>query len=257
MTPIYEFGFGLSYTTFSYSNLQITPVSAPAYTPASGQTLPAPTYGSISNNTADYLFPADFYQIPAYIYPFLNHSTLAAASQDPQYGINYTFPAGSSDSSAQPILPAGGAPGGNPRLYDTLYTISCTVTNTGNLTGQEVPQLYVSLGGPNDPVRVLRQFDKFEIEAGSSGTFVANLTRRDISNWDTVAQDWVVSEYEKSVYVGSSSRKLPLSGVLPDVMVSGGGGGNNATATYMTGYSAPTVVSQISDGQVQAGGARI
>src|ERR1700753_3191952 len=57
ITPIYEFGFGLSYTTFSYSNLTITNVGAGEYTPTAGMTAPAPVFGSFSTNLSDYLFP--------------------------------------------------------------------------------------------------------------------------------------------------------------------------------------------------------
>lgn len=230
-TPIYEFGYGLSYTNFSYSNIVVTANnSAPPYTAATGNTSSAPTYGNISSNIADHLFPAGFHQVLGYIYPFLNASTLSAASADPQYGINYTFPAHSSDGSPQQILPAGGAPGGNPRLYDILFTVTATVTNTGSIAGEEVPQLYVSLGGPNDAKVALRQFDKFEIAAGASETFTAHLTRKDLSNWDTVAQDWFISTYPKNVYVGSSSRKLPLSARLPISGTSGGIGASGSAS---------------------------
>lgn len=250
-TPIYEFGYGLSYTNFSYSNILVTANdSAPAYTAATGYTSSAPTYGTISSNIADHLFPAGFQQVFGYIYPFLNASTLSAASADPQYGINYTFPAHSSDSSPQPILPAGGAPGGNPRLYDILFTVTATVTNTGSIAGEEVPQLYVSLGGPNDAKVALRQFDKFEIAAGASETFTAQLTRKDLSNWDTVAQDWFISTYPKTVHVGSSSRKLPLSAPLPVSGTSGGigasggasasGGSSTSIGSGNSTYTAPT-----------------
>lgn len=253
-TPIYEFGFGLSYTTFSYSDLEVTAnASAPAYVPTSGSTTSAPTFGTISNDTSDYLFPAGFSQVPLYIYPYLNHSTLASASQDPQYGINYTFPAGSSSSAPQPLLPASGAPGGNPALYDILYTVTATVSNTGSVAGEEVPQLYISLGGPNDAKVALRQFDKFLIEAGASATFTAQLTRRDLSNWDPVAQDWFISSYTKTVFVGSSSRKLPLSAVLSISGTSGGNGTYTAPAgpsssgsVSSTSASSSTVVSPIS-----------
>lgn len=191
-TPIYEFGFGLSYTTFDYSNLQVQAHSAPAYTAPTGQTPAAPTYGTISNNTADYVFPSGFERIKAYIYPMLNYTSLKKSSGDPLYGINYTWPSGSSDSSPQPYLPAGSsvAPGGNQGLYDVLFTVSATITNTGSVEGDEVPQLYVSLGGEDDPKVVLRGFDRLTIAPGASATFTAELCRRDISNWDVPSQNW-------------------------------------------------------------------
>lgn len=182
--------FRLSYTTFSYSNLQIQTHTAPAYTPTTGDTASAPTYGVISNNTADYLFPANITRIPAYIYPYLNSTSLSASSGDPQYAINFTFPAAAYDSGPQAYPSAGGAPGGNPGLYDILFTVTATVTNTGSVSGDEVPQLYLSLGGPNDPKVVLRNFDRITIAPGASETFTADITRRDVSSWDTVAQDW-------------------------------------------------------------------
>jgi len=95
-----------------------------------------------------------------------------------------------------------------------LYTVTATITNNGTLNGEEVPQLYLSLGGPDDPKIVLRGFDRLSIDAGGSATFSADLLRRDVSNWDVKSQNWVVSEYPKTVYVGSSSRNLLLSGTL-------------------------------------------
>lgn len=189
-TPLYEFGFGLSYTTFEFSNLQITQHSAPPYTSPAGKTRAAPTYGSISNNPADYLFPSDINRVKAYIYPYLNSTSLSASSGDPLYGINYTFPAAGYDSSPQPLLPAGGAVGGNPRLYDVLFTVTATITNTGSVEGDEVGQLYIDLGGKNDPKVVLRNFDRITIQPGQSATFSADITRRDVSNWNTNTQNW-------------------------------------------------------------------
>ncbi|KAM0270416.1 hypothetical protein ACHAQH_009463 [Verticillium albo-atrum] len=73
---------------------------------------------------------------------------------------------------------------------------------------------YLSLGGPTDPVVALRGFDDLILDPKESATFDVKLTRRDISNWDPVSQNWVVSSYPKTVYVGSSSRNLPLKGAL-------------------------------------------
>jgi beta-glucosidase len=97
-----------------------------------------------------------------------------------------------------------------------LYTITADITNMGSVTGDEVPQLYVSLGGPQDPKVVLRGFDRLrEIGPGETRQFMARLTRRDLSNWDPVLQDWVVGGHKKTVFVGKSSRKLELSAELP------------------------------------------
>ncbi|KAI5310721.1 hypothetical protein KEM55_002922, partial [Ascosphaera atra] len=125
------------------------------------------------------------------------------------------IPAGAKDGSAQPVLPAGGGPGGNPRLWDELYEITATIENVGDRIGEEVPQLYVSLGGPNDPKVVLREFDRVTVAPGTPYTWRTTLTRRDLSNWNPVTQNWEITDSEKTVFVGSSSRKLHLEAKLP------------------------------------------
>lgn len=218
-TPlIYEFGYGLSYTTFEYSNIQVQKSDACDYQPTTGETSAAPTFGNYSTNLQDYLFPADVTPIWQYIYPYVNSTDGKTASKDPSYGLTAAqfLPPNATDSSPQPLLPASGksSPGGNAMLYDTVYTVTADIKNTGSIAGDEVPQLYVSLGGPDDPKVVLRGFDRIRIDPGQMATFTVALTRRDISNWDVAAQDWLVSQYAKTVYVGSSSRNLPLSAEL-------------------------------------------
>ena len=214
LTPTYEFGFGLSYTTFSYSNIQVRRVSNSPYTPTTGMTTAAPTLGSINNSSASYLFPANITRIPLFIYPYLNSTDLATSANETDYALPGFVPAGSQDSSPQPKPAAGGAPGGNAKLYDIMYQVTATITNTGKVAGEEIPQLYVSLGGPSDPKIVLRGFERLSIQPNSATTFTADITRRDISNWDTISQNWVMSNYTKTAYVGSSSRNLPLNAVL-------------------------------------------
>jgi len=208
--PIYPFGFGLSYTNFSYSNLAITKQNAGPYTPTTGYTIAAPEFGSVANDTSDYLFPANFSQVKAYIYPYLNSTSLSTSANESDYGVPGYVPSGSQDGSAQPFVPAGGEPGGNPQLFDILYTVTATVTNTGKVAGDEVAQLYVGLGGPNDPKVQLRGFERLSIGPGQSATFTVDLTRRDLSSWNVVAQNWLITNYTKTVYVGASSRDLPL-----------------------------------------------
>lgn len=190
-------------------------MNASAYVPFSGYTTAAPTYGNFSTNPADYLFPSNFSRVPLYHYPWLNSTNLTLAANDPSYALPGFVPAGSQDGSAQPISKAGGAPGGNPMLYDVLYRVEATITNTGSVAGEEVPQLYISRGGPYDPARELRGFERLSIQPNCSATFSVDVTRRDISAWSTVEQDWYVRNTTKKVFVGSSSRTLPLQGVLP------------------------------------------
>jgi beta-glucosidase len=190
-TPIYEFGYGLSWTTFEYSNLQITPQPSNfSYSPASGLTPVAPLYGTISNDSSQYLCAPGMTFLEGYIYPCINTTNLTAASNDPEYGNPVNYPSGAYDNGPQPRVPAGGAPGGNPALYDVLYTVTATITNTGTVESDEVPQLYLSLGGPNDAKVVLRGFDRLTIAPGASATFTVDLTRRDISNWEPISQNW-------------------------------------------------------------------
>ena len=250
--PIYEFGFGLSYTTFEYSDLVITPGNPAPYTPSSGETSPAPTYGPAPDpDPAAYLFPNDTipYQTYLFIYPYLNSTDLETSAEDENYGepASQYIPAGFDDSSPQPLLAAGGAPGGNPGLYEVVATVSCTITNTGSVAGDEIAQLYVALGA-DEPPKVLRGFDRLHIPAGSSATFTAELTRRDVSTWDVVSQNWVQVQ-NPTIYIGASSRNTPLSGPLP-VGSSGGGGSSASAPAPPSGTGNP--MSQISDGQVQA-----
>lgn len=204
--PSYEFGFGLSYTNFTYSNLQIVKNNPGPYEPTTGKTKAAPILGTIDTNEDSAEYPPGFRAIYKYVYPYLDGPVLRNQSE--------SWPEKAADGSPQPRVGAGGSAGGNRQLWDVVYTVSATVKNTGGVKGVEIPQLYLSLGGPTDPKVVLRAFDDLILDAGEEGIFTYGLTRRDVSNWDTVSQNWVVSPFEKTVYVGRSSRDLVLSGKL-------------------------------------------
>ena len=216
--PIFEFGYGLSWSTFSYSNLQVQKHNVLPMQPPSGKTIAAPTFGKFSTDLKDYAFPSYIRFISQFIYPWLNCTNSGKeASGDPHYGqkAEEFLPHGATEGKPQPRLASSGEPGGNRQLWDVMYTVTATITNTGRLMTDEVPQLYVSLGGDDEPLRVLRGFDRLErIAPGQSVVFSHELTRRDLSNWDTKVQNWVVTKAPKKVWVGSSSRNLPLSAYL-------------------------------------------
>jgi beta-glucosidase len=105
-------------------------------------------------------------------------------------------------------------PGGPSDLFTSVGTISASVKNTGNVTGAEVAQLYISLpsSAPSTPLKQLRGFQKLSLEANQADTASFSLTRRDISYWNTEQQKWVVPSGTYSVNVGSSSRDIRLTG---------------------------------------------
>ena len=232
----------------------ITPAGAGPYTPTSGETEAAPVLGNFSTDPSQYLYPSNIEVVPVYIYPYLNNTNLKSASFDPYYGepTSEYVPAGATDGSPQPLLPAGGAPGGNPGLYDTVATVTATITNTGSIAGDEVAQLYVGLGD-GEPPKVLRGFERYTIAPGASVTFTSVLTRRDLSTWDTVSQNWVLV-CSPIIYVGSSSRILPLTGNLDLSSLCSGApsGGSSSSASSSPTYGGGQPVTTISDGQPQA-----
>jgi beta-glucosidase len=77
------------------------------------------------------------------------------------------------------------------------------------MDGDEVTQLY--LGIPGGPVRQLRGFEKVSIASKQSESVTFSLTRRDLSTWDVNAQEWALQDGQYKVYVGRSSRDLPLT----------------------------------------------
>jgi beta-glucosidase len=102
--------------------------------------------------------------------------------------------------------------GGQEDLWDQIAVVKADVQNAGAVEGKEVAQLYVGI--PGGPVKQLRGFEKKMVVPGETVTVTFGLTRRDLSVWDVVAQKWKLQSGSYTVYVGSSSRQLPLVGTL-------------------------------------------
>ncbi|KAH6719543.1 beta-glucosidase-related glycosidase [Leptodontidium sp. MPI-SDFR-AT-0119] len=120
-------------------------------------------------------------------------------------------------------------PGGNPALWEVIYTANIIAHNTGDVRGHVVPQLYVSFPSTapaGTPLRQLRGFEKVELSAGQRASVDFELMRRDLSYWDINAQQWLIPEGEFTLHVGLSSRNLLESTTFTAV----GGGANNSTA---------------------------
>lgn len=108
------------------------------------------------------------------------------------------------------------APGGVAGLYQTVATITATITNSGAVQGAEVAQLYIGLpsSAPTTPVRQLRGFKKVNLAPGASATVTFSVRRKDLSYWDVQAQKWATPTGMFNVWVGASSRDLRLQGTM-------------------------------------------
>jgi beta-glucosidase-like glycosyl hydrolase len=216
ITPRYEFGFGLSYSQFHLSSGQIMYKEAaekfkmlPANRTDVG--VSPPTYEKKMPDPSSALFPAGFRKLRKYIYPYID-SVKGLGHGLPQY------PPGFSIDLPSPPSPAGGGQGGNPDLYTILCYARATLTNKGPLPGQSVVQVYVSLPSPYldaetgetiiSPRRVLRNWDKIFIEKTNGRMEVKiPLTRKDLSYWSAVRQNWVLPQHSDiTIEVGFSSR---------------------------------------------------
>ena len=129
ITHLYEFGYGLSHTTFEYLKLSVTKGNASEYVPTTGVSAATWESGGVIGPASDYLFPANFTRISWCFYPWLNTTTMDGL---PRNITNLSFlPTGTSNSSSQPLVPAGGAPGGNHSLYDIMYHVTADITKPG------------------------------------------------------------------------------------------------------------------------------
>jgi beta-glucosidase len=91
--------------------------------------------------------------------------------------------------------------------------VTVDVTNTGDVAGDEVVQLYVGTG-PSQvvrPVRDLRDFARVHLEPGQTRTVPLEVLATDLAYWDVTANAWRVEPTRYRVEVGSSSHTLPLT----------------------------------------------
>ncbi|KAK9248114.1 hypothetical protein V1506DRAFT_519316 [Lipomyces tetrasporus] len=181
--PRYEFGFGLSYTLFNISGVSVTRLSGtidsevpspPSYSSPVYLNDSLPSLGSA-------VYPSDIPRYSNYIYPYIEQGAAELITYNPE---EYPYSDGYSDIQPSHPSPAGGAPGGNPALWDVLVQVMASVTNTGSVGGSEVLQLYVSypdVDGVEFSVRALRGFEKLSASPGQTSSANFDLMRRDLS----------------------------------------------------------------------------
>ena len=89
--------------------------------------------------------------------------------------------------------------------------VSFTLTNSGQMAGAEVPQLYLGFpASAGEPPKQLKGFDKVWLAPGASTHVSFALTSRDLSIWDVNTHAWSPVQGSFDVYVGPSSRNVQL-----------------------------------------------
>ena len=99
-----------------------------------------------------------------------------------------------------------------PASQTGTITVGFDIKNTGSRVGAEVAQIYV--GDPSAtvprPVKELKGFSRVTLSPGKSCHVTVTLNRRSLAYWDTNTHQWRVDPGKFIIYVGNSSRALPL-----------------------------------------------
>ncbi|SEG90737.1 beta-glucosidase [Actinacidiphila yanglinensis] len=91
--------------------------------------------------------------------------------------------------------------------------VSATVRNTGRRTASEVAQLYVGdPAGAGEPPKQLKGFQRVTLGPGQARRVTFTVDASDLRTWDDATHAWRTNDGTYRVYVGDSSRDLPLSG---------------------------------------------
>ena len=163
------------------------------------------------NRTEEDLFPQCDFTEGVYV----DYRDFDARNATPRfefgYGLSYTsFEYSELSVDTASLSPTGASDETEEKgIWDVVATVEAIVTNTGDVEGAEVAQLYLAI--PHSPPKQLRGFDKVALSPGESAPVQFQLTRRDFSVWDVASQRWVVQGGSYTIFVGASSRDIRLT----------------------------------------------
>jgi beta-glucosidase len=89
-------------------------------------------------------------------------------------------------------------------------TVTCKVTNTGNIDGAEVVQVYV--GKPKSKVeratKELKAFKKVRLDPATSSTVELSIDVEELAFYDESTSDWNLEKGEYFLYIGNASDQI-------------------------------------------------
>lgn len=153
-------------------------------------------------------FPRNVGQVPIYYNQF---ATGRPGPEDLVFWSHYT------DVENSPLYPFGFGLSYSQFKYDNLQVsltdaqnvqVKVAVTNTTDVDGEEVVQLYLRdrFASVTRPVKELKGFEKVSIEAGATKTITFNLTEKELGFYDA-DYNWVVEPGLFDVMVGTNSQE--------------------------------------------------
>lgn len=99
---------------------------------------------------------------------------------------------------------------------DDDVLVKVEVTNTGEVDGKEIVQLYVKdlEATVERPLKELKDFQKVHLKAGEKKTVYFSLQHRDFAFWDENTSSWKVEPGKFEILIGSSSEKINQNAVI-------------------------------------------
>lgn len=178
-----------------------------------GQALAEVLVGDVNpSGRLTFSWPSSYADAPLNI---LSHQDLDNVYCNERLNVGYRY---YDTAQVEPLFPFGYGLSYSDFEYSGLSVapdgseVTFSVTNTGNRTGKEVAQIYVSQPGAAviRPVHELKAFRKLEVEPGETVTVTVPLGKDAYSYYDVKSHDWVVDPAPFIVEVGSSSRDIKL-----------------------------------------------
>lgn len=159
-------------------------------------------------------FPADLKQLPRPVVPGFGGPENAKIDVDYNIegaDVGYKWFA---RKNINPLFPFGFGLSYTQFKYDGLkvektspLTVSFNVTNIGKLTGQDVPQLYLT-GMPGRAQQRLLGWNKIELRAGESRSITLQVDSRLLADFDVKAQRWSVAPGAYALGLGHSATEF-------------------------------------------------